>query len=122
MAFSTSVPGSPLTALVGVETDAKVALKTIKGSAGVIRIIEVVNPNATPVYLKIYDDPAAVVGTTIPTAQFPIPGTSTDFIATFLGTNGLTFAAGILISCSDTAGVAAGSDPGTAVIVRLAGT
>lgn len=50
------------------------AVTTVKGSAGVLLSVTVININATPVYLKFFDAAAPTLGTTACSFQVPVPG------------------------------------------------
>ena len=45
----------------------------IKSTAGNVLGWNVINPNSTPVYVKLYDSAAPVVGTTVPALVYAVP-------------------------------------------------
>lgn len=89
----------------------------IKGSAGTLHWLHVMNMTAAVAYLHLYDATTASVtpGTTTPTFTFPIPTQGDTNGAGFnlpLGPNGHAFATAITLVCTTTIDGSAG-DPGT---------
>lgn len=76
----------------------------VKGSAGTIYSMIVMNLKASTLYLKIYDNTAAgtTVGTTTPTITIPIPTLATTNGAGFVWTvpQGLACSTGITVACT----------------------
>ena len=80
-------------------TPLTVATTTIKASAGKLYHLTVGNAQATPVYLKIYNQTAVTLGTTAATLNYLIPGGTTG--GTFnldINDVGLYFSTGIIIA------------------------
>lgn len=95
-----------------VVTAATPAVNTIKNTAGRLHHMTVSNPNASAVYLKIFNATTATLGTTSATLNYLVPATSATPI--YIGDQGLYFSAGILtavtgaISLTDDTSISAG--------------
>ena len=76
----------------------------VKGTAGQIYWMHVMNLSASVLFLKIYDDTAAnvIVGTTVPDLTFPIPtqGDTNGAGFTLPIPNGIAFGTAITIACT----------------------
>ena len=88
----------------------------IKGTAGQLYWVHVMNLSAGVLFLKIYDDTAAnvIVGTTVPDLTFPIPTQGDTNGAGFALTvpNGIAFGTAITIACTTGIGTADIGPPG----------
>lgn len=86
--------------LVAPATPAK---SVLKASAGSIGMINVVNTNATPVYLKIWDNVTASVtlGTTAANLNFTVPGNTAGAGITIPLPRGLSLGTGIIIAVTN---------------------
>lgn len=87
--------------------DAVTTTATVSGSAGKLSGFSVMNTNSTVAWLQVFDTTGAVtLGTTTPTASFPIPANSTagnGAGSNFISTVGMAIANGIKIAFTTTA-------------------
>lgn len=116
MALSVTPQASPLAARLVEETAANATSKNnVTGAAGILYSIDIDNPNASPVYLKIYDNAAPTVGTTPADWVIKIAASSRRAMAFHLGLafSALSFA---VVTGADQANV---TSPSTGVLVRL---
>lgn len=118
MTLSVTPQASPLAGRLVAETVAGVAPdNNVLGGAGSLFAIDVDNSaNVAPVYLKLFDNAAPVVGTTPADFVFKVPASARRFLAS---TEGLPFTTALSFACvggADQANVIAPTNP---VIVRL---
>ena len=97
----------------------------IKGSAGVLHWLHVINLTAAKAYVHLYNATAANVtpGTTTPDLTFPVPTQGDTNGAGFnlpLGPNGQNFSTAITLVCTTTTDGSTG-DPGTNGVMVMAG-
>lgn len=94
---------------------------TAKASAGLLKWINVSNPNTTDVWLQIHDATNPAIGTDVPLVAFVIPGgTGASNRAIYnqeFGPVGITFATAITYTITTTAGGI--TAPGSAVSIAL---
>ena len=116
MALSITPQASPLAARLVEETAAtSTAEDNVTGGAGALYMIDVDNPNATAVYLKLFNDANPSLGSTPADWVFRIAATSRRAIAIPLGLDftALSFAVTLNPDESDV------TAPASAVLVRL---
>lgn len=116
MTLSVTPQASPVGARLVQETAAvATVLANVTGGAGVQYMIEVDNPNATPVWLKLWDSASPTVGTTPADWVYKIAAATRRAVAIPLGFafTALSFAVTAAADQSSTAAPAAG------VAVRL---
>ena len=69
----------------------------IKGSAGRVYGLNIINPNATPVYVKLFNIATAVVGTTTPVKVYYVP--ANESLLNAVDGWGINFATAISAAC-----------------------
>lgn len=119
MTLSVTPQASPLGAKLVEETNATATIEAnVTGGAGALYMVEVDNPNAGPIWLKLFDNPTPTLGTTPADWVFKIAATTRRAIAMPLGQafTALSFA---VTSAADQGSVAA---PALGVLVRLVTT
>lgn len=119
MALSVTPQSSPLATKLVEETAANATTKNnVTGAAGVLYMIDVDNPNASVVYLKIWDNAAPTIGTTPADFVVKIAASVRRAMAVPLGFafTALSFA---VVTGADQANV---TSPASGVSVRLATT
>lgn len=117
MALSVTPQASPLATILVEETAASSTAKNnVTGGAGILYAIDVDNPNASSVFLKIYDSAAPTVGTTAADYVLRVAASSRRTVAIFAGFafTALSFA---VVAGADQANTTA---PASGVTVRLA--
>lgn len=86
--------------------DAVTTAATVSGSAGKLSGFSVMNTNTTTAWMQVFDTTGAVtLGTTVPTASFPIPANSTAANgagSNFVSTVGMAIANGIKVAFTTT--------------------
>lgn len=118
MALSVSTQVSPVGTKLVVETAAGATpANSVTGAAGTLYMVEVdntANP-ADPAYLKVYNDPAPVVGTTPPDLILHVPvNQRRDFVVPA----GWDFSA-LSFACVTSPGTAGSTAPANPVVVRM---
>lgn len=119
MALSVTPQASPLAARLVVEDAATATVRAnVTGGAGTISMVEVDNPNATPVWLKLFDNANPTLGTTAADWVLKIAGSTRRAIP---APAGLAFTA-LSFAVTNTAPEASVAAPPATVIVRIATT
>lgn len=90
------------------------AASSVKASAGKLFTIYTHNPNASAVYLNVYNVAAPTVGTTTPAMTFHIPAGGTLMFDHELGVN---FTAAIVLAATDTSTILSAVAPATPLVV-----
>jgi len=106
------IPSTPvrLTALVG-------AAQTIKGAAGRLLGLIVINDSAAAAYVQIFDHAAPTVGTTVPVIELKVAAGAS--LQLWFGDVGIAFAAAIKVASTTTSGGAVGSAAGVQVSAQF---
>lgn len=118
MSLSVSTQVSPVGSKLIVETDAGATPdNNVTGAAGALYMVDVDNTANTndPAYLKVYNDPAPVVGTTAPDLIFLV---GVNKRRSFVVPEGWSFTA-LSFACVTTPGTAGTTGPTSDVVVRM---
>ena len=101
-----------------IENALSTTVKSVKTSAGQLGMVQCYNPNATQVYIQVFNMNASwvVLGTTAPTLSIPISATSTGGWA--LASPGTGFSTGMSIAATTTA--TGSTAPSTAIDCNVA--
>tara|TARA_R100001594_G_scaffold42658_5_gene74835 strand:- start:852 stop:1247 length:396 start_codon:yes stop_codon:yes gene_type:complete len=93
-----------------VNLDADHNVEALDASSGTLYKVEIINPNATAVYVKLYDSTSTVnIGGDAPTSPewvFMCPGNATRV---YSNPSGTSYGTGLKAACVTTAGSASGS-------------
>lgn len=124
-AVVTSVPTTTVTPAISTSASgftsryfnaALTAVATVKASSGSIVYMNFYNPNATVVYMQLFNNTTATLGTTTPTFSIAVPPNA-NYDITFPYYNRHT--TGITIGPWSVPGNSAGSAPGTGLVVNI---
>lgn len=97
------IVSSPIGSMISVNTTASSNLSSQKGSAGNLFELEISNPTATPIYVKLYNKATApVVASDVPVVTEPVPANST--VQRVYGQNGKRFTTGIAMAATGAIG------------------
>jgi len=118
MASTVSNVSSPIATKLVVETDSQQStpVNNVTGTSGNFYLIDIDNTaNGAVTYFKMYDTAGPTIGTTEPDFVIKVAASSRRV---FAATDGFAFSA-LSFICSTVGGRAQGSDPGSAVVVRI---
>jgi hypothetical protein len=116
MALSVTNQSTPLGSRLVQDTDANnIAVDNATGAIGTLYAVEIVNPNASPVYFKLADSTNATAGTTAASVVLMCPGSTTK---NFSFLNGVAFTAGFSHWCVTSAAESDTTAPSSDVTVR----
>ena len=120
MALSSNKENADFPSLIA-QSDATTAADAnlLTGDSGRVYSISVVNADTTFAFLKFYDDKQPTIGTTGPIFQFRATSATTHHITS---KTGIKISTALAVNLSNTAGTAAGSNPGATCTYTIFGS